>query len=286
MARAAAPSRSADNSFLAGIRWHRFVFWLIAGAVGMIVVLFAWRRVEEFLIQDDRFRLAEPEDFAGHSPSLTIEGIHYASPTQIRHVFADDFGRSLYLVPIAARRQQLLAIDWVEDATVSKVWPNALRVKVYERRPIAFVRLAQNRRDGTSHLLPGNGMSQFALIDRDGFILRPRVASRFTLPVITGISEWEPPNDRRARVRRVLEMLQDVGSLADGISEINVTDVNNLIVTERIDGSAVSLKLGEENFSDRLKYFLANYREVKTKRPDAHAFDLRVDGAITAAGGN
>jgi cell division protein FtsQ len=191
-------------------------------------------------------------------------------------VFADDFGRSLYLVPIAARRQQLLAIDWVEDATVSKVWPNALRVTVHERRPVAFVRLAANRRDG---------ISQFALIDREGFILRPRVASRFTLPVITGISESQPLSDRRIRVRRVLAMLHDAGSLADGISEINTADVNDLVVTERIDGSAVFLKLGEENFADRLKYFLANYREVKAKRPDAHAFDLRVDGDITAAGG-
>ena len=276
MARAAAVTRTPEPSFLAGIRWHRFIFWLIAGAIGMIAVLFAWRRVEEFLIQDDRFRLAEPEDFASPSPSLTIEGVHYASPAQIRHVFADDFGRSLYLVPIATRRQQLLAIDWVEDATVSKLWPNALRVTVHERRPVAFVRLAPNRRDG---------MSQFALIDREGFILRPRVASRFTLPVITGVTEWESPTDRRVRVRRVVAMLHAVGSLADGISEINVTDVNDLIVTERLEGSAITVKLGEENFADRLKYFLANYHEVKIRRPDAHAFDLRVDGNITAAGG-
>jgi cell division protein FtsQ len=190
-------------------------------------------------------------------------------------VFADDFGRSLYLVPIAARRQQLLAIDWVEDATVSKLWPNALRVTVHERRPVAFVRLA-NRRDG---------MSQFALIDRDGLILRPRTASRFTLPVISGISESESSFDRRIRVRRVLAMLNDVGSLAGGIAEINAADPNDLVVTQRVDRSAVYLKLGEENFAERLKYFLANYREVKTKRPDAQTFDLRVDGNITAGGG-
>ena len=42
--------------------------------------------------------------------------------SQIRHVFAEDFGRSLYLVPIAETpAEELLEIDWVEDATVSKV---------------------------------------------------------------------------------------------------------------------------------------------------------------------
>ena len=73
-------------------------------SLGMIVLvgtLFAWHRTEEFLIRDRSFRLAEPHDFAGQSPSLIVEGIHYASPSQIRHVFAPDFGRSLYLVPIA-----------------------------------------------------------------------------------------------------------------------------------------------------------------------------------------
>jgi len=243
----------------------------------MVAVLFAWHRTEEFLIQDDRFRLAEPEDFAGQSPSLTIEGVHYASPSQIRHVFAEDFGRSLYLVPLALRRRELLAIDWVEDATVSKIWPNALRVKVRERRPVAFVRLPPNRRDG---------LSQFALIDREGFILRPRMASRFTLPVMTGISDSETLASRRARVRRVLAMLHDLGSLATGIADVNAADPNDLVVTERVDGGAVHLKLGEENFADRLKYFLANYRELKAKRPDAQTFDLRVDGNITASGGS
>ncbi len=40
------------------IRWGRFVFWLIAGVVLMVCTLLAWRSVEEFLIRDNRFRVA------------------------------------------------------------------------------------------------------------------------------------------------------------------------------------------------------------------------------------
>ena len=139
-------------------RWARFVFWLVAGLLLMVSTLFAWHRTEEFLIKDGRFRIPEAEEFAGRSPNLVVEGIHYASPSQIRHVFADDFGRSLYLVPIQKRRRQLLELDWVESASVAKIWPNTLRVYVHERVPVAFVRLP-NRKDG---------ISRFALIDRDG----------------------------------------------------------------------------------------------------------------------
>ncbi len=105
--------------------------------------------------------------------------MHFASPSHIRHVFAEDFGLSLYLCPLQKRRRQLLAIDWVEEASVSKIWPNTLKLQVHERTPVAFVHLPSVHKDG---------LSQFALIDRDGYVLRPRVASKFTLPVVTGAS--------------------------------------------------------------------------------------------------
>src|SRR5436305_1324039 len=212
--------RSARPNFLDGIRWVRFSISLAGGMLLMVGTLLAWHRTEEFLIKDDRFRLAEAEELDGQSPNLVVEGIHYASASQIRHVFAEDLGRSLYLVSIQERRRQLLEIDWVEDATVSKVWPQTVKVRIQERTPVAFVHLRPN---------PADGMSRFALIDRDGHILRPRVAAKFTLPVITGLRETEPIEDRCARVRRVLVMLKDVGPLAAQISEINVADPNNVV---------------------------------------------------------
>ena len=256
-------------------RWVRFTFWLVAGVLLMVSTLFAWHSTEEFLIKDNRFRIAESEEFRGRSPNLSVEGIHYASTSQIRHVFAEDFGRSLYLVPLEKRRLELLEIDWVEDATVSKVWPNTLRVFIRERVPVAFVRLVPNRIDGMSHL---------ALIDREGHVLRPRIAAQFTLPVISGISEQEPVDNRRARVRRVLGMLKEIGPLAAQISEINVADPNNLIVSEHADHAVLNLMIGDDNYTERLQSFLSNYPEIKEKRPDAKTLDLRVDGVITAVG--
>jgi cell division protein FtsQ len=270
------PRQTRPPAIFAGIRWGRFTFWLVAGMLLMVSTLFAWHRTEEFLIKDSRFRVVEADDFIGQSPNLKLEGIQYASASQVRHVFAKDFGRSLYLVPIEKRRQELLEIDWVEDATVSKVWPDTLRVHIRERQPVAFVRLPPSR--------AGDGLSRFALIDKDGFILRPRVAAQFTLPVVAGIDEAEPIEGRRARVHRALGMLKDVGSLAGQISEVDVRDPNNLIVAEHVGSGVVNLIIGDENYAQRLQNFLANYREIREKRPDATTLDLRVDGAITAVG--
>ncbi len=264
-----------EPGFFEGLRWGRFLFWLAAGMLLMVSTLFAWHRTEEFLIKDDRFRVTEADEFAGQSPNLVLEGIHYASTAQIRHIFAEDLGRSLYLTPIDERRRQLLEIDWVEDATVAKIWPKTLTVRIRERTPVAFVHLPPSNK---------NGAWKFALIDRDGYILRPRVAAKFTLPVLTGIPESEPIYDRRARVHRVLSMLKDIGSLAGQVSEINVADPNDLVVAEHVGDSVLNLMLGDESYVERLQNFLASYDEIKARRPDATTLDLRVDGVITAVG--
>jgi cell division protein FtsQ len=279
MARRGALDRLPPESLFSGIRWGRFILWLVLGVFTMAGTLLAWRRTEDFLIKDDRFRLTEADELNGQSPNLIVEGIQYASPSEIRHVFAPDVGRSLYLVPIQERRQQLLAIDWVEEAAISKIWPDTLMVHVTERTPVAFVRLPADRNDG---------MSQFALIDKDGYILRPRVAARFTLPVITGVRETEPLEDRRARVHRVLSMLNAIGPMSQQISEIDAADPNNLIVAEHVDNRVVNLMLGDENYKSRLSHFLANYAEIQTKPggKDATTFDLRIDEDITAVGVN
>jgi len=262
-------------SFLDNMRWGRLLLWVALGMTVLVGSLYAFHRTETFLIHDNRFQLAEAREFRGQSPSLVVEGIHYASPSQVRHVFAPDFGRSLYLVPLNARRKELLAIDWVEQATVSRVWPNTVKVRIEERRPVAFIQLPPRHRDG---------LTEFALIDKDGYILRPRIAARFTLPVISGIKESEDREDRRARVQRVLSMLEGLGPLAKHVSEVNVSDPNNLIVAEHLDNRVLSLMLGDENYASRMTNFINNYNEIKTKRPDASNFDLRVDSMITVAG--
>ncbi len=267
----------ARVSLFEGVQWGRLAFWLSAGIVLMVGALFAWHLAEEFLIKDDRFRIAEAEELAGQSPNLVVEGVHYASASQVRRVFAQDFGRSLYLVPLQARREQLLEIDWVQDAAVSKIWPDTLKVAIREREPVAFVRLPSQH--------PGEG-TRLALIDLYGHILRPRVAARFTLPVIAGVRENETVESRRARVMRALDMLNEIGPLGVQVSEVDVSDPNNLVVAEHVGNDVVNLMVGEENYAERLRNFLANYSEIKEKRPDAKTLDLRVDGVITAVGEN
>src|SRR5262249_32251672 len=81
-----------------------------------------------FVITDPQFTLSRD-----HRNALTFEGLRYASRAKVLRVFSTDFGRSIFLSPLAARRRELLAIDWVEDASVSRIWPDRLVARIRER---------------------------------------------------------------------------------------------------------------------------------------------------------
>ncbi len=66
---------------------------------------------EQFLIRDPRFFLPGPADYGSESPNLELTGVKYASRGQVLRVFDQDYGRSLYLFPLAERRKTLLECE-------------------------------------------------------------------------------------------------------------------------------------------------------------------------------
>jgi cell division protein FtsQ len=254
-------------------------YWLAPVAIALFVVcsVIAFHRVESFLIGDTRFHLPGPPDYGMDAPNLQVDGVKHASKADIQSVFERDFGRSLYLFPVAERRRNLLAVDWVKDATVSRQWPNHVAVKIDERTPVAFAQLAEPRGAGY----------RYALIDDEGVLLpSPGSGARFNLPVLVGIRLEENESQRRDRVRRMLYLMKEVGPLSEKISEVDVADVGNLTVTAQAEDRIVVLLLGSQRFRQRAENFFNHYPEIRRRLPDAKTFDLRLDDRITVVGGD
>jgi cell division septal protein FtsQ len=242
-------------------------------AIAALVVLsggiYASQRFAQFLIRDTRFFLPGPADYGLESPNLELHGIRYASRQQVLRVFDPDYGRSLYLFPLSARRKDLLGVRWVHDASIARIWPNRVVVQVTERRPAAFIKL------------PAEAMLRWALIDEEGVILDPPPKTAFSLPVLDGVLRGESQEKRGIRVRRMQRLLKELGPLADNVSEVDAGDLDDLKITEQAGGGAVTLMLGDRNFSSRLRNFLEHYPDIHRNMPQATSFDLRLDDRIT-----
>jgi cell division protein FtsQ len=257
-------ARESKKSEQGGLQW-RLWFGLVAAGVVCVSTALAAMKVHDYVISDPAFTLSRDQ-----KDSLVIDGIKYASRTKVRHAFASDFEQSIFATPLAERRRRLLAIDWVEDASISRIWPDRLVVRIHERTPVAFVYF----RAGV------------LLIDAHGVLLEPPsqegTLGRFSFPVLSGVREDEAESDRERRVRAMLRVQEDLGYLAKDVSEVNAADLENLRIVARVDNRAVELILGDSNFGRRYQNFVTHYPEIRKQSPEVKVFDLRLDDRITA----
>lgn len=242
--------------------------------VGLVVLAGgAWGAMEvnSFLLRDPRFDLA----CAVGQPScagLEIRGAVHASRERIASVFSQDFGTSVFHLPLAERRRHLLAVDWVNTASISRVWPNRLLVTVTERNPVAFAKLP----------FGGPGRFRMSLIDADGVLLAIPPRTRFQLPVLSGVTGEQTDADRRTRVAAMQHLLDDLGPQAKDVSEINTANVEDMRIIASLDHQAVELWIGDQHYRARYQRFLSYYQEIRKHSGQASVFDLRLDDRILA----
>lgn len=249
-------------------RAARLFIWALAAAG----ILLGAKSVNSFLLRDPRFELECSAREAAPCSDMEIHGAVYASKARIQSVFADDFGTSVFHIPLAERRRRLLAVDWVSSASVSRVWPSRIVVTITERTPTAFAKLP----------VGGSSRFRFSLIDRDGVLLAipPRV--RFHLPVVSGVTEEQSEADRSVRVKAAQHLLEDLGPQAKEVSEINASNTMDMRVITETGGHAVELWMGDQHYRSRYTHFIEHYDEIRRHSEQATVFDLRLDDRILA----
>lgn len=260
------PSQAENEARFLNIRRGLIIATL--ASMALVAVFWGAMQLESFLIRDPQFTLASPPDPGEESPGVQILGVRHAARELVSGTFERDFGRSLYLIPLRQRRDELLRLQWVKDARVTRVWPNRVQIRVTEREPVAFLQLP--------------GESEPALIDEEGHILRPETQEALNLPVLSGVTRQQTEDERRFRARRLMKLMHDAGELALKISEVDASDPDNLKVMQDAGGKAVTLIIGNRYFKRRLEKFRQNADDLLRRDSAKTIFDLRKDGSIYA----
>ncbi len=245
--------------------WTGVLTWTLAFGSTAVAAF----QLHQYVRFDERFLVPGPPAPGEAPPAFSITGAVHVSRARVERLFENDFGRSLLLLPLDARRKQLLAIDWVEDASVTRLWPNRVVVRIKERTPVAFADL-------------GGGRARMALIDAHGVILESPERARFSFPVLRGVDETQSERQRGERVRAMMRLLKELGAAAKDISEVDATTADSLTVTWQGAGRVVHLTMGDRNFRSRFDNFVNMYPEIRKRSASLSAFDLRLDDRITA----
>ncbi len=237
--------------------YRRVLVLTLASVAGMTAAVYG----TQILLYSPSMLLLRPDQ-------IELNGNRVVSREAVLQQFVHDRNRSILRVPLEARRSQLEQIPWVESASVQRILPNRLRIELTERTPVAFAR---------------NG-NELALIDAHGVILdRPR-GEHLHFPIVTGVSEDLPRDQREKRMQTYEEFMKDVdlvrGGSSDHVSEIDLSNPKDLRVVmtglaSATDAQAVTIHFGSGEFTGKYKMLVDNFSQWQANAGRVQSIDLQ-----------
>ncbi len=245
---------------LSGHGWTFYRRVLLSTATGAAITVGAYHGTR-FLLYAPSMLLLRPEQ-------IELTGNHVVTREAVLKQFVEDRNRSVLRMSLDLRRSQLEQIPWIESATVERILPNRIRIELTERTPIAFVR---------------NGV-EVALIDAHGVILdRPRDAD-FQFPIVSGVSEDLPRDQREKRIELYQEFMKDIelvrGGSSENVSEVDLSvprDVRVVMtgLASPTDPQAVTVHFGSGDFSGKYKMLVDNFAQWQAHTGHVQSIDLQ-----------
>jgi cell division protein FtsQ len=244
----------------------------LAGAIAAVLVvgggLTGW--AYSYGMHASRFRLES-------SDAVEVSGVHNASREHVMEVAAADIGRNIFFIPLDERKRQLEQIPWVEQATVMRLLPNRIAVSIQERTPVAFAQIGPH----------------ISLIDAHGVVmgLPADRKIKYSFPVIRGIAETEPLSSRAAAMKIYNRLVSELGAgdpddpksqtnYLKQLSEVDLSDPEDVKVTANDPGWTVMVHLGSENFLQHYKLYVAHIAEWRQQFPNLQSIDCRYEGQV------
>jgi cell division protein FtsQ len=240
-----------------GTYYRRVFLWTAVGVAAVGVAALSAR----YLLFSPQMLLIKPDQ-------IEVNGNHIVAKEDIQKLFVRDRNQSVLKIPLDKRRSQIEELPWVEDASVQRILPNRVRVFITERTPIAFFR---------------NG-TQLTLIDAHGVLLDRPEGEDFHFPIVTGLSESMPREEREKRMQTYLEFTKDVDLVkpgsSDRISEIDLSSPRDLRVvltglSSGTDDHAVTVHFGPSDFTNKYRMLIENFAQWQANSGTVHSIDLQ-----------
>ena len=237
--------------------YRRVLAWTVVGATGVTAAIVAGR----FLLYSPQVLLLKPDQ-------IELVGNRIVGREAVLQSFFRDRNRSVLRIPLDARRAEIEKLNWVESASVQRILPNRIRVELTERTPIAFLR------DGTA----------LALIDAHGVILDRPEGEDLHFPIVSGLSETMPREERQKRMAiyqdfmRAVELVRSGSS--DCVSEVDLSNAKDLRVVmtglaSPTDSQAVTIHFGSGDFPGKYRMLVENFAQWQANAGHVQSIDLQ-----------
>ena len=215
--------------------------------------------VVQLLMVSDLFKLDEV--VVGGSKRLATEQV--VALSNIRT------GTNTFSLDLKLIGQKIEENPWVEKASVRRIFPRKIEIRVTERKPVAIVNL-----------------DYLYYLDEQGEIFKSLDSQdQLDYPVITGFDQQRAlrhDQNYAQRLERIVQLLSDLQkrqhlSLAQ-VSEIHQQENGGLSLYTLEDG--VRIKLGRSDFSRKLDRLERIYAQLSSKLHMLEYIDLNVEDKV------
>ena len=237
------------------------LLWATIVAAILCVAAIAAAALYEYGERSWRFRVES-------SDNIDVTGMQNVTKAQIMEVMGADIGRNIFFIPLAQQKAQLEQIPWVESASVMRFVPNRLNVEVHERTPVAFARVGP----------------RISLIDAGGVLMELPQKHKYSFPVILGMNPGEPLSTRAPRMKAYNALVRDLDSggarYSQDLSEVDLSDLENLKVRVNDPAGDVLVELGSSDFLRRYKTYVSHVQEWRHQFQKLESVNLRYDNQV------
>ncbi len=202
------------------------------------------------------------------SDNIEVAGMQNVTKSQIMEVMGADIGRNIFFIPLAQQKAQLEQIPWVESASVMRFVPNRLRVEIQERTPVAFARIGP----------------RIELIDAGGTLMELPHNHKYSFPVILGMNPGEPLSTRAPRMKAYNQLVEELDAggahYAQDLSEVDLSDLENIKVRVNDPQGDVLVELGSSDYLRRYKTYVSHVQEWRQQFQKLESVNLRYDNQV------
>jgi cell division protein FtsQ len=202
------------------------------------------------------------------SDNIEVTGNENVTKSQIMEIMGADIGRNIFFIPLSQQKAQLEQIPWVDSASVMRFVPNRLQVEIHERTPVAFARVGP----------------RIFLIDAGGTLMELPPKHKFSFPVILGMNPGEPLSTRVPRMRAYNSLVHDLDSggaqYSKDLSEVDVSDLENLKVRVNDPQGDVLVELGASDYLKRYQTYVSHVQEWRQQFQKLESVNLRYDNQV------
>jgi cell division protein FtsQ len=218
---------------------------LVAAAAVLSVVAYAGYTVVHYMRTSPRFAVR----------TVSVTGLNRLEDKLVFRQAGVQTAANVFSIDLEAVRERVEGLKWVRFATVQRLLPDTIAIKVVERTPVGLARI-------------GGEILQF---DEEAELLNRDRGAGADFPILHGLT-LDGLEMNKKKVDLYVQIMGDLHG-KDELSEVQIDDELEVSVISQHESLLVTL--GADHFRERWGQYLQLRTKIQTEYPDTVQVDFR-----------